>query len=206
MAINQYLPSKEFQKRVTKIGLLLLVVLIIRFGAYPLIQNIFTKNKIPDNITVKQFVDIDTDGDGLPDWEESIWGTNPKKTDTDDDGISDFDFVNSKKQGLLATDQNETTILSAEILQTLFALLNKGANTPEALANLGDAAGQSIINPELTNKYTASSFNVVGSSKNEVKNYYTSFQKAYTAYSKSKAPNEFELLSVAIFHQKTQTN
>ncbi len=178
MAIRQYLPSKEFKKRVTKIGLLLLLVVLIRFGAYPLIQNIFSKNKIPDNITVKQFVDIDTDSDGLPDWEESIWGTNPKKADSNGDGVSDFDFVNSKKQGLLATDQNETTILSGEIMQTLFALLNKGANTTEALANLGDAAGQSIVNPEITNKYTSASFSVVGSSKNEAKAYYTAFQKA----------------------------
>ncbi len=198
MAINQYLPSKEFRKKVTKIGLLLLLVLVIRFGAYPLIQNIFAKNKIPDNITVKQFVDIDTDSDGLPDWEESIWGTNPKKADSNGDGVSDFDFVNSKKQGLLATDQNETTILSGEIMQTLFALLNKGANTTEALANLGDAAGQSIVNPEINNKYTPAGFAVVGSSKNEVKAYYAAFQKAYVAFSKSKAPDEFELLSVAI--------
>lgn len=202
MAINQYLPSKEFQKRVYKIGLLLLLVVILRFGAYPLVQNLFDKNKIPENITVKQFVDIDTDSDGLPDWEESIWGTNPEKTDTNSDGISDFDFVTSKKQGLATTEQNETTILSTEIMQTIFALLNKDANSAQAIANLGDAAGQSIVNPQPTNKYTSSSFTVGGISKNEVKTYYTTFQKAYTTFaelkSKVKSPDEFELLSVAI--------
>jgi hypothetical protein len=198
MAINQYLPSKEFQKKVTKVGLLLLAVVVIRFGIYPSIQKFFTKNKIPDNITVKQFVDIDTDGDGLPDWEESIWGTNPKKTDTDGDGVSDFDFVSSKKQGLQATNQNETTILSSEIMKTLFALLNKGANTKDAVANLGEAAGQSIVKPEIKDKYAVSDLAVAGSSKNEVKNYYTNFQNAYKNFSKSKAPDEFELLSVAV--------
>jgi hypothetical protein len=198
MSINQYLPSKEFKRRVIKIGLLLLVVILVRFGAYPLIQNIFSKNKIPENITVKQFVDIDTDGDKLPDWEESIWGTDPKKIDSDDDGVNDFDFVNAKKQGLSAVDQNETTLLSSEVMQTLFALMGKNAVTNEAVANLGEAAGQSVIKPEIKNKYSASDFTVTDSSKINIKNYYTAFQKISTSFDKSKAPDEFKLLAVAI--------
>lgn len=31
----------------------------------------------------------DTDRDGLPDWQEALYGTDPAKTDTDGDGISD---------------------------------------------------------------------------------------------------------------------
>lgn len=198
MAIEQYLPSKEFQKRATRIGVLLLLVVVVRFGAYPLIKNIFDKNKIPENITVKQFVDIDTDGDKLADWEESIWGTDPNKIDTDGDGISDFDYVNAKKQGLDSIDQNETTVLSSEVMQTLFALMGKDAVTSEAIANLGEAAGQSIVKPEIKNKYSANDFNIVESSKTNIKNYYTAFQKVSTTFDKSKAPDEFQLLSVAI--------
>ena len=201
MAIQQYLPSKEFRKKLIRVGVLLLIVVIIRFGAYPLIKNLFTKDSarnIPDNVTVKQFVDTDTDGDKLADWEESIWGTDPKKPDTDNDGISDFDYVASKKQGLNTAEQNETTILSGEVLSTLFALIDSGATTPEAFANLGDAVGQSVVKPEIVNKHTSADFNVVGVTKNEVKNYYLNFQKAYNVFAKSKAPNEFTLLSVAI--------
>lgn len=32
---------------------------------------------------------LDTDGDGLLDWEEALWGTDPKNKDTDRDGTSD---------------------------------------------------------------------------------------------------------------------
>lgn len=35
----------------------------------------------------------DADGDGLLDWEELLWGTNPLKADTDGNGISDGDEV-----------------------------------------------------------------------------------------------------------------
>lgn len=35
--------------------------------------------------------EMDSDGDGLPDWkEETKFGTDPGKTDTDDDGITDY--------------------------------------------------------------------------------------------------------------------
>ena len=35
----------------------------------------------------------DTDGDGLPDWQETLLGTDPTKADTDGDGVSDKDEV-----------------------------------------------------------------------------------------------------------------
>ena len=38
---------------------------------------------------LKSYAIQDTDGDGLPDWEESLYGTDPKKADTDGDGIGD---------------------------------------------------------------------------------------------------------------------
>ena len=33
---------------------------------------------------------VDTDGDGLVDYWESVWGTNPNSTDTDGDGMNDY--------------------------------------------------------------------------------------------------------------------
>jgi Bacterial TSP3 repeat len=33
---------------------------------------------------------VDSDGDGLVDYWESVWGTNPNSTDTDGDGVNDY--------------------------------------------------------------------------------------------------------------------
>ncbi len=38
---------------------------------------------------LKAYSTKDTDGDGLPDWQEALYGTDPSKADTDGDGISD---------------------------------------------------------------------------------------------------------------------
>lgn len=198
MNIKEYLPSQEFKNKVIKIIILITVLLIVRYGIYPAIQKTFNKSSLPKNVSVKGFVDIDTDGDGLPDWEESIWGTDPKKKDTDGDGVNDLDYVNSKKTGTISNDQNETVILSGEFLQTLFALIDKGVTTKEALANLGDAASKSIIRPEIKNTYSEKDFAVSSANTANIKNYYASFKKAYAVFKNSKAPDEFDVLAVAI--------
>lgn len=35
----------------------------------------------------------DSDGDGLKDWEEGLWGTDPNNPDTNGDGINDYDEI-----------------------------------------------------------------------------------------------------------------
>jgi hypothetical protein len=49
-------------------------------------------------VDTEEDVAIDTDNDGLEDWEESLWGTNPFIADTDDDGVSDFDEVSARQK------------------------------------------------------------------------------------------------------------
>ena len=41
------------------------------------------------NAIVGDLVNRDTDGDGLLDWEESLWDTDPNNKDTNGDGVSD---------------------------------------------------------------------------------------------------------------------
>lgn len=48
----------------------------------------------------------DTDGDGLLDWEEALWGTDPMLVDTNDDGVSDYDEVKQVKEQI-ADDSDE---------------------------------------------------------------------------------------------------
>lgn len=55
---------------------------------------------LPDiivNENVKNTSTIDTDEDGLKDWEEVLWKTNPLKADTDGNGIPDAKEVETKQ-------------------------------------------------------------------------------------------------------------
>lgn len=49
-----------------------------------------------------QTVAIDSDGDGLKDWEEALFGTDPLNPDTDGDGTNDNDEIKQNRDPLIA--------------------------------------------------------------------------------------------------------
>ena len=88
--------------RNVRIGGAVIIAVLLVAGAY-----ILPGLRIPETKTVNaeltdellaNYVSKDTDEDGLPDWQESLYGTDSNKADTDGDGVSDGDAV---RQGLL---------------------------------------------------------------------------------------------------------
>lgn len=59
----------------------------------------------------------DTDGDGLMDWEEELWQTDPNNPDTDGDGVNDFDEIRAGRNPALSGD-GTTDKLDAETIAT----------------------------------------------------------------------------------------
>lgn len=68
------------------------------------------------NEILGDLVSKDTDLDGILDWEESLWGTDPTKRDTNDDGTSDF--VEIEKLRAAEGKTIETTEDIANLTQT----------------------------------------------------------------------------------------
>lgn len=77
---------------------------------------------------------IDTDKDDLKDWEEALWGTDPKKTDSDNDGTDDGKEVSAQRNPTKAgpndtvvfplkdeTDSIEPLTLTDEVSRKVFA-------------------------------------------------------------------------------------
>lgn len=52
----------------------------------------------PTSALRERIIEKDSDGDGLLDWEETLWGTDPYKVDTDGDGILDGEYVANRKK------------------------------------------------------------------------------------------------------------
>ncbi len=74
---------------------IILSVLMIS-GTYLLSNGILTTNKVDAtnlSTVLKSVSSRDSDGDGLPDWEEVLYGTNPHKIDTFNLGMTDGEAV-----------------------------------------------------------------------------------------------------------------
>jgi hypothetical protein len=93
--IRQFLPSKTL----VIYGILPLVFLAVGGFIYskwsasrpaPLAQQ---ENAQTEKKAVRAVIEKDSDNDGLRDWEESLWGSDPNNADTDGDGTTDGDEI-----------------------------------------------------------------------------------------------------------------
>jgi len=96
--------------------------------------------------TISGMMSKDSDGDGLYDWEEALWNTDPNKASTLENGLTDKQWVDAKRQtlkndGVLIENTedpnlNETDRFNREFFTTFMALKQSGNLTPEAIANI----------------------------------------------------------------------
>lgn len=103
----------------------------------------------------------DSDGDGLADWEEVLWKTDPLIKDTDSDGITDGDEVKQKKEELAKTNNElaskiddqtltNTDYIARDLYTTLRANSIQGIVTENAidyLSELGSDRIKGIFDP-----------------------------------------------------------
>ena len=90
--ILDYLPSKNFVKAVGSIITILVVGWLVLY-VWDLGKNSAGDPDVTSGEEIEAEANKDTDNDGLLDWEEALWKTNPEIMDTDGDGTSDGDEV-----------------------------------------------------------------------------------------------------------------
>jgi len=132
------------------------------------------------NEIAKDFDPKDSDNDGLPDWQEEIWGTDKYNIDTDGDGTSDGEEVNQNRNPLKKgpedkllskeelvdsyvpreTDPNSlTTILSKNLLLRLAQLEQAGQYNNQTGKDLAtDLVKQAMQEVKIPEKYPENIF------------------------------------------------
>ncbi len=108
---SSYLPSKTFTWTV---GSLAIVVFLIAGAYFWPRQATTTLKESLVTPTIAQVSAVianqDTDGDGLKDWEEKLWKTDPVKSDTDGDKTSDGDEIRAGRNPLKAGPSDKLAI------------------------------------------------------------------------------------------------
>lgn len=162
--MNKYLPSKQFIKI---IGITILVGAILFFvGNVVSNKSFFQKqDKTSANVSAEQkgdFFDIDSDNDGLFDWEEALWGTNPRLKDSDNDGVDDKKYVENKRDEIdsdetyTPDDSNETDLFARQFFTTAAVLNQSGSFDQGVVDEFSKNIGLSINNFNIQDKYKLS--------------------------------------------------
>ena len=200
-----YLPNK-------KILFLIVFILLIFAGWFYFsdyknkqMQYIAEKEKSPLAValdTTSQ-LDADSDSDGLKDWEELLWKTDPNKIDTDGDGTNDNEEITlnrnplkagpddkiSDKEDLVAQEkavsdskQNTLTASYARKFLTEYLLLKqqKGDLTEEDKQQLVDSVISGIKPLEVEDKYKLSDLKISDdNSKEAIEKYAGEMKKIF---------------------------
>ena len=112
------------------------------------------------------YTEQDTDNDGLKDWEESLWGTDVKNSDTDGDGTSDGGEVTVKRNPTIAgpddayveqireagaesqatstEELSRTALLAREYFATIVNLKESGNFNAETVSKLSESLVQNF--------------------------------------------------------------
>jgi len=197
-----YLPSKKF----TTIIIILLIVGIAVWLYMRYQKKVIVKNEEVIHTTVQELVTQDSDKDGIPDWEEALWGTDAASADTDKDGTSDKAEIDERKRQVaiktgasldeqIEMNDNETEAFAKEIFATVISLKEAGALTEQSINDLAEKIGQNAaLQKDIEDKYTLADMKTGGTNATFAK----SFDKTLETYLKKGIGTELVVLETSI--------
>lgn len=112
-----------------------------------------TKISVASQVTDSE-INKDSDGDGLLDWEEDLWGTDPNNLDTDGDGTNDLEEINANRDPLKAGPDDEDISIEEKVLRQIQEnnQLDDSGLTSQISENFAETyftmRGEGGINPE----------------------------------------------------------
>lgn len=163
--MNKYLPSKKFIKF---FGVVIGIAVLVWLVSFLFSETSVFENKKRQDLAVGEsdsVYTIDTDGDGIYDWEEGLWGTDSKKIDTNDDGVSDADEIEARRRelseengrsGVVKTDEplSQTELFARQFIATASLVEQGGGLTPDALEGFSTSLKQSIESSTIKDPFT----------------------------------------------------
>ncbi len=195
------MPSKKIQI-ITAICIFVLIIIIF-FLKSSTRSNFLAKQKQLEvqNSTINELIAKDTDGDGVADWEEALWGTDKNKTMTFE-GVADKTYIENKKKDLNIAESgssgenlNETEKFSRDFF-TAFMAMKSGEVDQNTINGFSSALGQKVANPNILDQYLEKDIKIDNSGDlNKQEKYYLAIQGLFEQYKSEGLGDELDIVS-----------
>lgn len=185
-------PSKKFLIRGGIATLIVVTLLVVQTNWFKALftKKAPTKIAVNPNTTIGELVEKDTNGNGISDWEERLWGLDPAVLYTN--GVSNKQIIEEKKRSLAGNDApTETPSKIDKLAQDLYALSTAlgettAANT-SALQNAAGSIAKTIPIETFDNTYTSDELKTTKTTEATLHTYQTTVTKALSKYTDTEA-------------------
>jgi hypothetical protein len=140
------------------------------------------------NEKVGVIVSDDRDGDGIANWEEALWGTDPTKAETTP-GIKDSDAVaklksTTEQTGAIKTPEvlTKTDKFSQELFATVVALNQAGPVDQSTIDKVSDSLVNQIQDQSTRKVYLLSDLTLVPDTESSIKEYNTTIGSLFNKF------------------------
>lgn len=209
MIDRKYLPSEQFIARV----IIIVIIIVVVLGMYGLVK--FIKNKIssksgdqPASLTIGNIIQKDSNNNGIADWEEYLWGLDPKKN-----GSENKEFISAKKSALtqsgdiVPTDYSQITdneILSQQFFATIISLQQSGQLDETAMNSVSEAIGKNVETTPIPDIYTNSMLTIKNDSTLTNQAYRDAISNLVTKYQDADIGSELTFIIQALSNNDPQ--
>jgi hypothetical protein len=204
----KYLPSKKFVI-ITSASLGLAVIIFVIFFMSSKGESFITGDKKNntalkiENQTLAELIQNDSDDDGIPNWEEALWGTDPNKKITFND-MPDATYIENKKKELKIEENTsveeqkltETEKFAREFFTSYTAMKSSGQVDSDTINSFSNALGQKIIDPNLIDRYSETDIKINSTDDSITKQkYYENMKKLFQSYQADGLGDELSIIS-----------
>ena len=209
--LKNYLPSKKFTSIILIVIIAITFILLVREVTYLIRggRDLSNTGNIVQT-TPEEKIRKDSNNNGIPDFEEYLWGLNPNKN-----GEENKEFILSKKRNLFGNDQlspnnddskniTENEMLSRQFFATIVALQQEGALNQESIDSISTSIGQKIEVVIIPDIYTKNMLTLKEDSEDTNVQYFIDFIELVNKYKDADIGSELVLISQGLGNNDPQ--
>lgn len=206
---KKYLPSKKFVSVVLFITILIVLFFVVKSGINLLKNRKTDTNGNLISMTVETVIQKDTNANGIADWEEYLWGLNPKITGPENKEYILAQKRTLEKNGFISSQDDSSKITQNELLSrqffaTIISLQQSGNLDQGAIDSISTTIGQEVKSENLPDIYSIEMLNIKKDSDQADIDYLNNFASLLDKYADRDIGGEMTIFAQGIVNNDFQ--